>query len=87
MSEKKLWNRKLSITKKIYSGTIYATRRLNVTKGKQKTLVSFHLDGFFISTSSDVARALRMRIPKRNPKHDDAFLNRPDLTQILHFSP
>ena len=28
-----------------------------------------------------------MRIPKRNPKHDDAFTNRPDLTQILHFSP
>ena len=28
-----------------------------------------------------------MRIPKRNPKHDEAFLNRPDLTQILQFSP
>ena len=28
-----------------------------------------------------------MRIPKRNPKHDEAFINRPDLTQILHFSP
>ena len=28
-----------------------------------------------------------MRIPKRNAKHDDAFTNRPDLTQILHFSP
>ena len=28
-----------------------------------------------------------MRIPKRNPKHDDAFTNRPDLTPILHFSP
>ena len=28
-----------------------------------------------------------MRIPKRNPKHDDAFANRPDLTQILHFRP
>ena len=28
-----------------------------------------------------------MRIPQRNPKHDDAFANRPDLTQILHFSP
>ena len=28
-----------------------------------------------------------MRIPKRNPKHDDAFINRPDLTQTLHFSP
>ena len=27
-----------------------------------------------------------MRIPKRNPKHDDAFANRPDFTQILHFS-
>ena len=28
-----------------------------------------------------------MRIPKRNPKHDEAFLSRPDLTQILQFSP
>ena len=28
-----------------------------------------------------------MRIPKRNPKHDKAFINRPDLTQILQFSP
>ena len=28
-----------------------------------------------------------MRIPKRNPKHHDAFANRPELTQILHFSP
>ena len=34
-----------------------------------------------------MARALKLRIPKRNPKHDDAFINRPDLTQILHFSP
>ena len=40
-----------------------------------------------ISTSTNVARALRLRIPKRNPKHDDAVINRPDLTQILHFSP
>ena len=36
-----------------------------------------------ISTSSNVARALRMRIRKRNPEHDDAFLNRPDLTQVV----
>ena len=28
-----------------------------------------------------------MRIPKRNPKYDEAFQNRPDLTQILNFSP
>ena len=28
-----------------------------------------------------------MWFPKRNPKHDDAFINRLDLTQILHFSP
>ena len=28
-----------------------------------------------------------MKIPKRNPKHDEAFINRPDLTHILHFSP
>ena len=40
-----------------------------------------------ISTASNVASSLKMRIPKRNPKHDDAFANRPDLTQILHFSP
>ena len=40
-----------------------------------------------ISTTSNVARALKIRIPKRNPEHDDAFTNRPDLTQILHFSP
>ena len=34
-----------------------------------------------------MARALRMRIPKRNPKHDDAFTLGPDLTQSLHFNP
>ena len=28
-----------------------------------------------------------MRIPKRNPKHDEAFINRPDLTQILQLNP
>ena len=28
-----------------------------------------------------------MRISKSNPKHDDAFQNRPASTQILHFSP
>ena len=28
-----------------------------------------------------------MRIPIRNPKHEDAFVYRPDLTEILHFSP
>ena len=40
-----------------------------------------------ISTASNVARSLKMRIPKRNPKYDEAFQNRPDLTQILNFSP
>ena len=34
-----------------------------------------------------MAQALKMRVSKRNPKHDDVFINRPDLTQILHFSP
>ena len=37
-----------------------------------------------ISTASDVSRSLKMRIPKRNPEHDDAFANRPDLAKILH---
>ena len=32
-----------------------------------------------ISSASNIARSLKMRIPKRNPKHDEAFLNRPDL--------
>ena len=40
-----------------------------------------------ISSASNVARSLKMRIPKRNPKHDEAFINRPDLTQILQLSP
>ena len=40
-----------------------------------------------ISTASNAARTLKMRIPKRNPKYEEAFKNRPDLTQILHFSP
>ena len=40
-----------------------------------------------ISSASNVARSLKLRIPKRNPKHDEAFFNRPDLTQILQFSP
>ena len=41
---------------------------------------------FCISTSSNVARTLKLKIPKQNPKHDELFQNRPDLTQILHFS-
>ena len=28
-----------------------------------------------ISPASNIARSLKMRIPKRNPKHDEAFLN------------
>ena len=40
-----------------------------------------------ISSASNIARSLKMRIPKRNPKHDEAFINRPDLTQILQLSP
>ena len=40
-----------------------------------------------IYSASNVARSLKTRDPKRNPKHDEAFINRPDLTQILHFSP
>ena len=40
-----------------------------------------------ISSASNVARSVKMRISKRNPKHNDAFINRPDLTQILNFSP
>ena len=40
-----------------------------------------------ISSASNVAQSLKMRIPKRNPKHDEAFINRPDSTQILQFSP
>ena len=40
-----------------------------------------------ISSVSNVARSLKMRIPKRNPEHDEALINRPDLTQILQLSP
>ena len=40
-----------------------------------------------ISTTSNIARSLKMRIPKRNPKYDTAFLNRPDLVQVLNISP
>ena len=40
-----------------------------------------------ISSASNVARSLKMRIPKRNPKQDEAFVNRPDLTQVLQLSP
>ena len=40
-----------------------------------------------ISSASNVARSLKMRIPKRNPKQEDAFINGPGLTQILNFSP
>ena len=40
-----------------------------------------------ISSTSNIFRSLKMRIPKRNPKHDEAFINRPDLTQILQLSP
>ena len=55
---------------------------------RQSDEVSVILSGrSCISTSIKVARALRMRFPKRNPEHDDDFINRQDLTQILHFSP
>ena len=40
-----------------------------------------------LSTSGNVARALKMKISKRHPKHVEAFQNRPYLTHILHFSP
>ena len=40
-----------------------------------------------ISTASNIARSLKTRVPKRNPKYDEAFQNRPDLTKILNFSP
>ena len=39
-----------------------------------------------ISSSSNVARALKIRIPKQNPKLDVAFRNGLDLKQFLHFS-
>ena len=45
------------------------------------------LERFCISSASNVARSLKMGIPKRNPKHDNASINRLDLTQILNFSP
>ena len=38
-----------------------------------------------ISATSNVVGVLKMRISKGNPKHNDAFKNRPDLTQILNF--
>ena len=40
-----------------------------------------------IFSASNDTRSLKMRIPKRNPKHDEAFINRPDLSQILHLIP
>ena len=40
-----------------------------------------------ISTASNIARSLKMRVPKRNPKYYEAFQYRPNLTQILNFSP
>ena len=40
-----------------------------------------------ISSASNVARSLKMRIPKRNSKHYEAFIDRPDFIQILNFSP
>ena len=36
--------------------------------------------------SSNVARAPKIKIPKRNPKHDEAPQSWPHLTQILHYS-
>ena len=40
-----------------------------------------------ISSAINIARSLKLRIPKRNPKHVEAFINRPDLTQILQLNP
>ena len=42
---------------------------------------------FCISTTSNVARALKIHFNKSSLKHVEAFKNRPDLTQILFFSP
>ena len=42
---------------------------------------------YFKLIHRNIARSLKMRVPKRNTKYDEAFQNRPDLTQILNFSP
>ena len=57
-----------------------------IKKSKQTDDVSIVSSRSCISISSNVSRALKMRIPKRNPNHKEAFRNRQDLTQI-HFCP
>ena len=39
------------------------------------------------SVTSNVGRTLKMRVAKKNQKHDVAFQNRSNLTHILHFIP
>ena len=41
---------------------------------------------FRISTTSNNVRALKLGKPRGYHKHDEAFKDRPDLTEILHFS-
>ena len=79
--EVKVLNHRNDLTRKNLS-----SKKIKRNKRQPDDFVVISSERSCISTSSNVARALRMRIPKRNPKLDDAFFNRLDLTQILHFS-
>ena len=80
--EQKILNHKKNCCK-----GVQAVRRVSFRKNKHMTIAFFSSAISCISTASNVAQALKMRIPKRNSKNDDVFIHRPDLTQVLHFSP
>ena len=90
--------RRKKINEKTIEQKIYKRKRDLIRKNtgdkkikrnrKQSDDVSVVTSGIScISSASKVARSLKMRIAKRNRKHNEAFINRPDLTQILQFSP
>ena len=78
---------KISNHRKELLGKYLGIKKIKRTRKQPDDITIISFGRSCISTSSNVAKALKMRIFKRNPKHDEAFQNRPDLTQILHFRP
>ena len=85
-THEKTFEHKITNHRKDLVGKNLGSKKIKRNKRQLDDISVISSGRFCISTSSNVARALRKRIPKRNPKHDDSFINRPDVNQILHFS-
>ena len=58
-------------------------KKINRKRNNQMTSASYHRAVIVFQ----LCTFIKDEDPKRNPKHDNAFANRPDLTQFLYFSP